>query len=143
MLVTELTETVYIPRVNGNRSLPADDRIEVDLELPTAAQRNRWNRQRYQADGQSTMSFTLDAPTDEIITSSVRAIRRYYTTAPNGTRKPVSSAGALLESRSPVSAALVRELVNVVLFGDTLAAVDDLTEEGDNEAPPEGVAKNS
>ena len=144
MIVTEHTEVTYTPRVAGNRALPADEQITVDLELPTAARRNRWTRSRYQVpgDGQAP-SFITEASADEIIGEGVQRINNYIGRRADGTQERISTPAQLLESRAAQSAALVRELVNVLLFSDDPAGHDELTETPKADQAGEDVKKNS
>ena len=124
MRVTTSTKRTYIPRIAGNKDLPPEDQISVELTLPTVEEREDLTSYRYFPDG----SFTIHHRTREMIARHVRSISNLEESDSGKTTK-LDTGEKLLAAVSRPARELVEELKIEILRGDELTEGEEKNSE--------------
>lgn len=116
MKVTANLKDVYIPKFNGNRELPPEQQITVDLKRPNLSDRGNLKSIRMSTD-QKDFSFSFSV--DRILRQFIGKITNLESEV-NGTTVVIGDGKALANDNNPALEPLVNELCTEVTASNVL-----------------------
>lgn len=114
-LVTQ-TKEKYIPKWNGNRSLPATEQVAVHINYPTVEQKKGLKEIEYKT---AKGSVVVNFDTDKILANHVIKIENLSEEI-DGKEKAVKNGKELLASKNRVLEGLAEEITAEVIRADEL-----------------------